>query len=62
VKPADELLLHDLRAPIAKIKTALSLMPGSSMQEMEEDYLPILQEAINEIEKRFVELTKRLEK
>ncbi len=60
MKPADELLVHDLRAPIGKLKTALSLMRDASQEELEQDYFPILEAAIQELENRVEQVRTRL--
>lgn len=53
--------MHDLRAPLMKIKTLLDLMrDAKSLEEVRRDFLPLMGKCAEEMEKRLAEVGKKI--
>ncbi len=44
-------LAHDIHAELAKIKTSISLMEDSSLEEIQKEFIPMIADAANRLEK-----------
>ena len=45
-------IAHDLREPVLRMKTLLSLMQSSGENEIKSEYIPVLEKSLSQMEER----------